>query len=61
MKRRLIYSETSYDVYLYSIAKKESVKTDLSCIVYYLYKNLTLEMFKDTDLLFTMHRRTKNV
>ena len=61
MKRRLMYSETSYNVHLYSIAKKESVRTDLTCIVYCLYKNLNLEMFKDTDLLFTIHKRTKNV
>ena len=61
MKRRLMYMETSYNVYICSIAKQGSVKTDLSCIVYCLYKNLNLEMYKDTDLLFTIHRRTKNV
>lgn len=60
MKRGLIFTETSYSVYICSIAKG-STGTDLdpSCIVSCLYKNLNLEMYKDTYLLFVIHRRTK--
>ena len=61
MKRSLIYNETSYTVYICGIAKGSiGTDLDLSYIVHCLYKNLNLEMYKDTYLLFTIHRRTKN-
>lgn len=61
MKRRILYEGTFNDVYLCSIVKQNSLKDDLSCLIHCLYKNLNIEMFKNTDMLFLMHRRTKNV